>query len=111
MVQARSECCNRAGACHDVSVAMRAIAKARAWVEDLASARISSFAEIAAREGIERHVRFLAPLAFVSPRRSSTDIDPLAWLADVLARIVDTTQSRLPELVPSENSIRPPFRW
>jgi site-specific DNA recombinase len=50
-------------------VLLAAIAKARAWIEDLASARISSFAEIAGREGkVERHVRFLAPLAFVSPR-------------------------------------------
>jgi site-specific DNA recombinase len=57
---------------------MRAIAKARAWVEDLASARISSFAEIAAREGIERHVRFLAPLAFVSPSVLSAIMDGTA---------------------------------
>jgi transposase len=28
------------------------------------------------------------------------DIDPLAWLADVLARIADIAQSRLPELLP-----------
>jgi len=28
------------------------------------------------------------------------DIDPQAWLADVLARIADTPQSRLPELLP-----------
>jgi len=28
------------------------------------------------------------------------DIDPLDWLADVLARIADSPQSRLPELLP-----------
>jgi hypothetical protein len=28
------------------------------------------------------------------------DVDPLAWLADVLARIAATPQSRLPELLP-----------
>jgi hypothetical protein len=28
------------------------------------------------------------------------DIDPLAWLANVLARIADMSQSRLPELLP-----------
>ncbi|HMB48824.1 MAG TPA: transposase domain-containing protein, partial [Afifellaceae bacterium] len=28
------------------------------------------------------------------------DIDPLAWLADVLARIAETPHSRLPELLP-----------
>jgi len=29
------------------------------------------------------------------------DVDPLAWLADVLARIADMPQSRLAELLPS----------
>ena len=28
------------------------------------------------------------------------DVDPQAWLADVLARIAGTPQSRLPELLP-----------
>jgi hypothetical protein len=28
------------------------------------------------------------------------DVDPLAWLADVLARIAGIPQSRLPELLP-----------
>ena len=28
------------------------------------------------------------------------DVDPQAWLADVLARIADTKQSRLPDLLP-----------
>jgi transposase len=27
------------------------------------------------------------------------DVDPLAWLADVLARIADTPQNRLPDLL------------
>ncbi len=30
------------------------------------------------------------------------DVDPLAWLADVLARIAGMPQSRLPELLPWE---------
>jgi site-specific DNA recombinase len=48
---------------------LAAIAKARAWVEDLAEGRIASFAEIAKKEGkVERHIRLLAQLAFVSPR-------------------------------------------
>jgi DNA invertase Pin-like site-specific DNA recombinase len=47
---------------------LSAIAKARAWVEDLIAGRASSFEQIAEQEGkVERHVRFLAPLAFVSP--------------------------------------------
>ncbi len=46
-----------------------AIAKARLWVDDLVSGRAASFAEIAAREGkAERHIRHMAPLAFISPR-------------------------------------------
>jgi len=45
------------------------IGKARGWIDDLVKGRASSFAEIAQREGkVERHIRFLAPLAFVSPR-------------------------------------------
>jgi DNA invertase Pin-like site-specific DNA recombinase len=48
---------------------LSAIAKARAWIDELVDGRAASFAEIAAREGkVERHIRFLAPLAFVSPR-------------------------------------------
>jgi site-specific DNA recombinase len=51
---------------------LTAIAKARAWVADLAEGRVTSFAEIARREGkVERHIRLLAPLAFVSPHMIS----------------------------------------
>jgi hypothetical protein len=46
-----------------------AIAKAREWMGDLAHGRVASFAAIARREGkVERHIRLLAPLAFLSPR-------------------------------------------
>jgi site-specific DNA recombinase len=46
-----------------------AIVKARGWIDDIRLGRIASFAEIAQREGQgERHIRLLAPLAFVSPR-------------------------------------------
>jgi site-specific DNA recombinase len=56
-----------------------AIAKARAWVHDLIDGRAASFAEIAKREGkVERHIRLLAPLAFVSPRLLSKIIDGAA---------------------------------
>jgi len=48
---------------------LTAIARARAWIDDLGEGRAKSFAEIANREGkIERHIRNLAGLAFVSPR-------------------------------------------
>jgi site-specific DNA recombinase len=47
---------------------LSAIAKARMWIDDLSVGRVSSLAEIAAREGrVERHIRALAPLAFVAP--------------------------------------------
>jgi hypothetical protein len=49
--------------------------KARSWIDDLASGRIQSFAEIAQREGkVERHVRLLAPLAFTPPEMLSAII-------------------------------------
>src|SRR5437763_12137329 len=48
---------------------LTAISKARGWIEDLRLGRVASFAALAERERqCERHVRFLAPLAFVSPR-------------------------------------------
>jgi hypothetical protein len=47
---------------------LAAIAKARKWIEDLRFGRVATFAEIADRERLgERHVRLLAPLAFVTP--------------------------------------------
>jgi len=52
-----------------VEALLNAMAKARRWVEDLRLGRANSFAEIAERESLgERHIRLLAPLAFVSPR-------------------------------------------
>jgi site-specific DNA recombinase len=55
---------------------LTAIAKARTWVDDIRLGRIASFAEIAKREGQgERHIRLLAPLAFVSPRIIAAIID------------------------------------
>jgi len=54
-----------------------AIAKARRWIKDIE--RGQSFAEIAGREGkVERHIRNLAPLAFVSPRIITAMIDGTA---------------------------------
>jgi transposase len=43
-----------------------------------------------------------APAKASTPAASSIDIDPLAWLAEVLARIASTPRSRLPELLPWE---------
>src|SRR5437868_13503611 len=58
---------------------LTAIAKARQWVDDLAQGRTATFAQIGRREGkVERHVRLLAPLAFLSPRIVSALLDGTA---------------------------------
>jgi site-specific DNA recombinase len=54
---------------HAREALLRAIARSRRWIDDLVSGSASTFADIAAREGmVERHVRFLAPLAFLAPK-------------------------------------------
>jgi site-specific DNA recombinase len=46
-----------------------AVAKARFWIDGIASGDVQSFAGIAKREGkVERHIRLLTPLAFIPPR-------------------------------------------
>jgi site-specific DNA recombinase len=56
-----------------------AIAIARKWIDDLAHGRAASFAAIARHEGkVERHVRRLIPLAFLSPRIVSGLLDGTA---------------------------------
>jgi hypothetical protein len=55
---------------------LEAIAKARAWIDDLVTGQANSLTEIAQREGkVERHILYLAPLAFVSPRLVSAIIE------------------------------------
>jgi site-specific DNA recombinase len=55
------------------------IAKARRWIEDIQLGRCASFAEIATRESVgERHIRLLAPLAFLSPRTIAAIADGTA---------------------------------
>jgi site-specific DNA recombinase len=65
-----------------------AIAKAREWMDDLAHGR--GFAAIARREAkVERHIRLLAPLAFLSPRIVSRLLDgavPAGLTITALAR-------------------------
>jgi site-specific DNA recombinase len=54
---------------------LNAIGKARSWIDDLVNG-CTSFAEIAEREGkVERHIRLLAPLAFLSPRVVAAIVD------------------------------------
>ena len=56
-----------------------AIAEARQWIDDLTHGRASSLAVIARREGkVERHIRLLLPLAFLSPRIVSGLLDGMA---------------------------------
>src|SRR5205807_9468580 len=58
---------------------LTAISKARRWIDDIRLGRTASFAEIAEREAQgERHIRLLAPLAFVSPRIIAALVDGTA---------------------------------
>jgi site-specific DNA recombinase len=56
-----------------------AVAKARSWIDGMASGGVRSFAEISAHEGkVERHIRLLIPLAFIPPRTLAAIIDGTA---------------------------------
>ena len=58
---------------------LAAITKARGWIDDIRLGAIGSFAEIAEREAQgERHIRLLAPLAFLSPRIIAAIVDGTA---------------------------------
>jgi site-specific DNA recombinase len=58
---------------------LMAIAKARHWIDELANGRVGSFAVLARREGkLERHIRLLLPLTFLSPRIVSGLLDGTA---------------------------------
>jgi DNA invertase Pin-like site-specific DNA recombinase len=58
---------------------LMAIAQARSWVDELANGRVGSLAVLARREGkVERHIRLLLRLAFVSPRIVSNILDGTA---------------------------------
>ncbi len=50
--------------------------------------------------GSERGADRAAAMATLIMTAKLNDVDPLAWLADVLARIADIPQARLPELLP-----------
>jgi site-specific DNA recombinase len=48
---------------------LQAITRSRSWMDSIFAGKTKSFDEIAAAENLaERHVRFLIPLAFLSPR-------------------------------------------
>jgi site-specific DNA recombinase len=71
---------------------LMAIAKARNWADELAHGRLGSFAVLAGREGkVERHIRLLVPLAFLSPRIVSGLLDgtaPAHFTITALARVL-----------------------
>ena len=92
---------------------LTAIAKARQWVDDLAQGRTTTFAQIARLEGkVERHVRLLAPLAFLSPRIVAAIIDgtaPANLTATSLARALpyswaEQESRRLTGIMPVEEN-------
>jgi site-specific DNA recombinase len=77
-------------------VILLATAKARSWIDDIVSGRVQSFDEIAEREGkVERHIRLLAPLAFIPPR--------------TLAAIIDGTGSHDATVTALAQAV--PYRW
>ena len=74
---------------------LKAIGRARGWLDELLNGDATSFDEIALREGlVERHVRFLMPLAFVAPRI-------IEVIADGAAP-ADLTVTRLAKALPTK---------
>lgn len=79
----------------------RELSRARGWVDDVLRGDAISFEEIATREGlVERHVRFLIPLAFVAPK-------VIEAIADGAAP-ADLTVTPSPKICRSGGPIRSP---
>jgi site-specific DNA recombinase len=81
-----------------------AIAKARGWIEDLRLGRVATLADIADRESLgERHVRLLAPLAFVAPRVVAAIVDgaapPDLTVTRLAQRLPDSWAKQVKDLV------------
>jgi hypothetical protein len=72
---------------------LRAVARARRWVDDLISGSVCSVGELARREGIDgRSVRRLIPLGFLSPRiieAIATGRQPVELTVEALTRRID----------------------
>jgi hypothetical protein len=67
---------------------LNAITRASRWVEAVRSGEAKSFDEIAAQEQLgERHVRWLTPLAFVSPRILSSIVEGTAPAGMTIGKI------------------------
>ena len=70
---------------------LKAIRRASKWVEAVRSGEAGSFAEIAAQEEISvRHVRWLSPLAFVSPTMVAAILEGSAPAGLAVAKLART---------------------
>jgi hypothetical protein len=79
-------------------VLLFAIAKARMWIDNLVQGQVASFSEIAAQEGkVERHIRLLAALAFVSPRIITAIMDGSASADLTVTRLAQPLAHSWPE--------------
>ena len=79
---------------------LAAIAKARGWIDEMRLGRIGSFAEIATRAAQgERHIRLLAPLAFLSPRIIAAIVDGTAPADVTVTGLAKALPSSRKELV------------
>jgi hypothetical protein len=67
---------------------LNAIRRASRWVEAVRSGEAESFDEIAAQDGLgQRHVRWLTPLAFLSPKVLDGILDGSASAGLTVARL------------------------
>jgi hypothetical protein len=74
---------------------LNAIRRASRWVEAVRSGEAKSFEEIAIQEGIgERHVRWLTPLAFLSPKIVTAIVDESAPADFTVAMLVKALPKR-----------------
>jgi len=76
---------------------IRAIAKALSWMQELIDGKTPSFKEIAAREGkCERHIRLLAPLAYVAPTTVLSIINQTAPASMTVTGLAKTLKLQWP---------------
>jgi site-specific DNA recombinase len=69
---------------------LQAIARSRGWIDAILGGKFASFDNIAAAEGlVERHVRRLAPLAFLSPKIVQAIADGTAPAGLTVSRLTD----------------------
>jgi site-specific DNA recombinase len=79
---------------------LAAIAKARGWIDDIRVGAIGSFAKIAENEAQgERHIRLLAPLAFLSPRIIAAIVNGTAPAVTGLAKALPYSWAKQEESI------------